>query len=101
MTLNYHKIIKYISAPRLKRYEDVCNGDQKRTLKLYQANIKLSQAFYSVLSLLEVVLRNALNEELSNFFQDRDWIINQRTGFMIAPGLEGRYIRNEVDKSIR
>jgi hypothetical protein len=85
--MDYNKIKKYISAARLVRYEQVCNGDQQKVLKLYQANLRLSQSFYPLLSLFEVVLRNAINEELTSYFNDSDWLRNQVNGFMSDPTL--------------
>ncbi len=82
MPLDYNNIQKYVSAARLQAYEAVCNGDQRKTLKLYQTNLRISQAFYPLLSLCEVILRNALNEELSNYFKDKEWLTNQLNGFM-------------------
>lgn len=105
MALDYIKIEKYISTPRLRRYEDVCNGGPKKALKLYQSNIRLSQSFYSMLSLLEVVLRNALNEELTFYFHDINWLMNQQDGFMSDPRLiykhwrTGKYLTNDFLKS--
>lgn len=82
MQPDYLKITKYISAHRLQKYEQVCGRNKQKVLKLYQTNLLLSQAFYPLLSLFEVVLRNAINEEMANYFNDPNWIINQQTGFM-------------------
>jgi len=82
MPLDYNNIQKYISSSRLQGYEWVCNGNNRKTLKLYQTNLRLSQAFYPLLSLCEVILRNALNEELTNYFKDTEWLKNQLNGFM-------------------
>lgn len=86
MSIDYIKIKKYISAPRLHKYENVCNSNS-HALKLYQANIRLSQAFYPLLSLLEVVLRNAIDAELVKHFNDKSWLINQQNGFMVHKSL--------------
>lgn len=87
MPLNYNQIVKYISASRLKSYEVICNGNVKKTLKLYQTNLRLSQAFYPLLSLFEVILRNALDEQLKVYFKDNNWLITQQNGFMSDPAL--------------
>jgi len=111
MSLNYSLITKYISASRLQNYEFVCLGDTKKALKLYQTNLRLSQAFYPLLSLFEVILRNALNEELTIYFTDTDWLTNQQTGFMSHTSLTYRdrrtgtikhnhFLKNSVAKSI-
>ena len=76
-------IRKYISDSRLQNYLDVCDTNYKKALKLYQANMRLSQSFYPLLSLIEVILRNALNNELTDYFDDENWLKNQLGGFMI------------------
>ena len=54
---------------------------------LYFANMKIAQAFHPLLSSFEVILRNQLHYALAHHFSDGNWIINQKTGFMIAPSL--------------
>ena len=67
----------------------------------------MSQAFHPLIGIVEVVLRNQLNSELSSHFADTDWIVNQKTGFMIDPSLRmtvrgrtvpNRFLLNEVEK---
>lgn len=107
--LDYKKIKKFISATRLRKYEIVCKHDPSRTLKLYQTNLRLSQAYYSMLSLIEVIIRNALNEELKTYFNDTEWLRNQIAGFMNHSTLKKRlkdghikdgYLKTTVTKSI-
>ena len=52
---------------------------------LYFANMKIAQAFHPLLSSFEVILRNQLHYALARHFSDGNWIINQKTGFMVAP----------------
>ncbi|MEJ0057831.1 MAG: hypothetical protein WDN75_20600 [Bacteroidota bacterium] len=47
----------------------------------------MAQSFHPLLGILEVVLRNRINDVLTSHFADPDWIINQATGFMIDPSL--------------
>ncbi|WP_339738428.1 hypothetical protein [uncultured Sunxiuqinia sp.] len=72
--MDYNKIKTYLSARRLLRYEQACHYDTQKVLKLYQANLRLTQSFYPLLLLFEVVLRNALNEELTTHFNDPEWL---------------------------
>lgn len=76
--LNYNNIKKYISSTRLQRYETICGSDPKKSLKLYQTNLRLSQAFYPILSLFEVILRNAINHEMIRYYNDANWLRNRR-----------------------
>lgn len=96
--MDYRKIEKYISKARLEQYEEICANDKQKVLKIYQANLRVSQAFYPLLSLLEVVLRNAINEELIQYFNDQNWLKNQRSGFMSDPRLTyyHRILKKEV-----
>ena len=75
----------YFSSPRTGRYLTACSNDTKRSVKLYKANLKVAQAFHPLLGCLEVVLRNGINDQLTSYFSDPNWIINQKTGFMIDP----------------
>ncbi len=93
------ELIYYFSHPRINRYSIATSSTNKRTLKLYKANLKISQAFHPLLGVTEVVLRNRLNEILSNHFSDFNWIINQKTGFMNDPSLSPKYsLKNQVLK---
>ena len=49
---------------------------------LYNGNLKISQAFYPLLGVLEVILRNSIHREIAFMYNDKNWIINQKTGFM-------------------
>nr|GFC70032.1 hypothetical protein [Tanacetum cinerariifolium] len=60
-------------------------------MKLYKANLRLSQAFHPLLGIIEVVLRNQLNNVLSAHFTDPQWIINQKAHFMSHPSLTYTY----------
>jgi hypothetical protein len=73
---------KYLSRPRYNRYFAATANNNDKAKRLYNANIRLSQAFHPILSQFEVVLRNSLNLSLTNYFGDPDWIINQKRGFM-------------------
>lgn len=73
---------RYLSRPRYNRYLSATANNKNRAQRLYNANIRLAQAFHPLLSQFEVVLRNSLNSVLAAHFADNDWIINQKNGFM-------------------
>lgn len=77
----------YISKPRIARFLSATGGNQNLARDLYLDNLILSQAFHPLLGIVEVTLRNAINEELAVFFADQDWVINQKSGFMQHPTL--------------
>ncbi|HEY1048005.1 MAG TPA: hypothetical protein VGF79_16305 [Bacteroidia bacterium] len=80
--MEYIKLEQYTSKPRLDRFLISCNNSRERALKLYEANLKISQAFYPIINLFEIFLRNTMNDKLSFHFSDQAWIINQKNGFM-------------------
>ncbi len=101
---------EYFSASRVERYR-VAVGDSKvNTVRLYKANLKVSQAFHHLLGVLEVIIRNRLNDLFIEYFDDKDWIINQKSGFMNDPSLRFKdkrtgeikindFIKREVEKA--
>lgn len=92
---------KYLSRPRYNRYLIATSNNNLRAKKLYNANIRLAQAFHPILTQFEVVLRNALNLNLSAYFIDPDWIITQKNGFMRNPTLASSrfFLRTSVHNS--
>lgn len=62
-------------------------NSSKRTVKLYKANLRITQSFHPLLGVFEVVLRNRINDVLTSHFSDPEWIINQKNGFMSDPAL--------------
>jgi len=73
-----------LSVPRIGKYRLACKGDKKKALILYRYNIKLCQKFYGVLGVLEVVLRNTINEHFKIQLRDNDWLITQsQNGFLV------------------
>ncbi len=94
---------KYLSRPRFDRYLNATGSNLSRAKRLYNANLRLAQAFHPLLTQFEVVLRNALNEQLVSYFADTDWIINQKTRFMHDPTLRrsNYFLRRSVQSTER
>ncbi len=67
----------------MERYFILYPNDESRAIKHYQSNIKLTEAFYTSLSVLEVALRNALSRELKTMTGRDDWYVI----FANTPGL--------------
>ncbi|MCU0423408.1 MAG: hypothetical protein MUC81_11410 [Bacteroidia bacterium] len=85
---------QYFSEARVSRYLYATRFNKKRAIKLYKLNLETSQAFYPLLSVLEVVLRNKINGVLLDYFKDPDWIINQKLGFMSDSSLRFTHKRS-------
>jgi Abi-like protein len=100
--MKFAEIERHLSKPRINRYLRIC-GSKTAAIKLYKANMKLSQAFHPLLGIIEVALRNNINHALSTYFGDSDWITNQKTGFMNSPTLRGTrfYLKTEVERTER
>ena len=75
--MDYKASQKLYSKARMGKYLKACAGNKLKTMQLYRYNLRLCQRFYGVLSLFEVVLRNAVNEHYMNYYSDSDWIVNQ------------------------
>ncbi len=80
--MNYELRNKYLSSPRYNRYLSATDNCKDRAKRLYNGNIRLAQAIHPLLTQFEVILRNSLNSQLTDYFGDTDWIINQKNGFM-------------------
>jgi hypothetical protein len=98
-----------LSTPRLTPYLTLTNGNLKEALQLYRWNIELSGALYEAVHVVEVIIRNAVDEQL------RIWNGNQRdraTGrshgsdWLLDPArvlqrLVGRDIRKALGRATR
>ena len=71
--MKIEKIIKTVSQERFEPYRKRYSNDLERGFLLYQANIQISQSFYSSLSILEVALRNAINDSFHVHFKSQQW----------------------------
>lgn len=103
--MKFEKVRLYLSSQRIDGYLIATGNGKTRAVRLYKANLKIAQSFHPVLGALEVALRNRINVVIGSHFSDPDWIINQKTGFMIDPSLThidrrtGRRVVNDFLKS--
>jgi hypothetical protein len=82
--MKYEEYEIALSVPRIGKYRQACKGDKNKALILYRYNIKLCQKFYGVLGVLEVVLRNAINEHYKSQLHDHNWLETQaQSGFLV------------------
>lgn len=56
----------YITEPRLRPYLQTCDGDLSLALDLYAWNTRMAAACLPMLSQTEILLRNALDEQLKS-----------------------------------
>lgn len=69
-------IERLISQERLEPYIKRHNGDFGKALNHYKINIEISESFYPLLSILEIVLRNRMDDQLKRLFDDENWFEN-------------------------
>ena len=74
---NNYIIEKIISTERLTPYLNFHNNDQEKAIQHYKSNILISEAFYPLLSILEVGLRNSMDYQLTIWFNDNNWFENE------------------------
>lgn len=96
--MDYAKFTKHFSAERISKYAFATNRNKAKTMMLYKANMAVSQSFIPLICVLEVALRNNIDIILNIHFNDSDWILNQRKGFMNDPSLQ--YTDKKTGKSV-
>lgn len=101
--LEYSKLEYYLSQPRLQRFLHATGNSRAKAQKLYRVNLRVSQAFYPVLNLFEIFLRNAVNYHVSSHFSNPNWIVSEKTGFMSNPTLAPSrfFLKNSIQKAER
>ena len=80
--MNYKTFQLHFSTPRVNRYYYAASSSKKKAISFYKQNLLVTQAIHPVIGIFEVILRNSIYSALSMYFQDEDWIINQKDGFM-------------------
>ncbi len=97
--MKYVEFERLISPQRLNRYKVACNNNTRKTLSLYRANIRMSQAFLAVLGIFEVVLRNKIDDHYrSKIPNSPGWLLSS-----ILPGgfLTHNGCQNSFNKVLR
>ena len=69
-------IERIISIERLEPYLKHHSNDFDKAVEHYKANIEISEAFYPLLSILEIGLRNNFDYQLKRRFDDDNWFEN-------------------------
>lgn len=70
-------IEKIISNERLQPYLTYHKNDREKAIQHYKSNILISEAFYPLLSILEIGLRNSIDFQLNKRFNDKNWFENR------------------------
>ena len=85
--MKYREFEKVMSSARMGRYLAACRGDTRKAMTLYRYNLRLSQELFTVVSCLEIALRNAINEHYLPL-QGAEWlrIATRQGGIFDNPG---------------
>ncbi len=73
--MKIEKIVNTISFERFAAYQRRYPKELDKAFILYQSNIEISQSFYSNLSILEVSLRNSINQSFISYYSSKDWLL--------------------------
>jgi len=83
--MRFRKFENVISSARMSRYLNAV-GHSKQAMTLYRLNLRLSQEFFTVISCLEIALRNAIDAHYT-VKHGPDWLIRSAhpNGFFNQP----------------
>ena len=98
--VNKIEIINDISKERLESYRTSPNDSIEDLIKTYLYNIKLSEALYPALSLLEITLRNHLNNSIGAIIKT-DWLLSEVKNRSILLPNEYELLTSAYDKLSR
>ena len=103
MSKQYQLYEKLLSKPRLGRYLNATQQNKSQAVRLYKSNLHLSQALFGVIAILEIALRNAIDQHYQKQFQQIDWLRGniQPTGLFYDPTLRNHAGRFEQAEKIR
>lgn len=81
-----------LSTDRFETYVFLAKGDKRNALSLYKKNILLSHRFYTIIHILEVCLRNKIDERLKirhglNWFQNSNLSLSSTQRSLLTPFL--------------
>jgi hypothetical protein len=73
-------LLERISPERLSSYLDVCAGDVRATLRLYEWNNSVAAALFEILGYVVLIMRNSMHNALSQWHHERsrpgEWFDN-------------------------
>ena len=76
LDLKQENLINLFSKNRLKSYKFDINDDNSILLERYLFNIEVSKALYPLLSILEISLRNRLNQAIEEIIK-QNWLVEE------------------------
>ena len=77
--VDYERLRELLSAERLGSYVTVAHGDLQEAFALYEWNIEASASALSLAAMVEVVVRNSLDRQMTAWARSRgkdDWLVH-------------------------
>jgi hypothetical protein len=71
MSIHFDAVLRCLGTDRAARFLDLCNGDADRAWGLHSFNADLSLAMFKDVGLVEIALRNSMDQALSDVFGER------------------------------
>ncbi len=71
--MKYADFEQVMSLPRMQRYNLACGNDTRKAMALYRLNLKLSQESFTIISCLEIAIRNAIDSHYQNIYGN-NWL---------------------------
>lgn len=97
---NYNNLINLLSENRLCAYKQCKDDDYSVLLERYLHNIKISQAFYPLLSILEIALRNKIHYAIEEEIKP-NWLFEEIEQADILKEKEHKILTDAKNKLIR
>lgn len=98
INIQKEEFINIISKERLNSYNTSPNDDFLILLKRYIYNIKFSEAFYSILSIFEVVLRNKIHNAIDTHIKS-GWLLSELRSQSILLNNEYKILLDAANKA--
>lgn len=101
--MEYNKLEYFLSQLRIQRFLVAAGNSKTKAQQLYRINLRVSQAFYPILNLSEIFLRNSINYQVTSHFTNPNWIIAEKNRFMSDNSLRPSrfFLKSSVDKAER
>ena len=71
--MKYSEFERVVSKPRMSRYMNACSNDTRKAMLLYRYNLILSRELFTIVSCLEIALRNEINTHYISV-HGNDWL---------------------------
>ena len=98
--MKYSDFEAIITRPRMGRYLAACGGDTRKAMTLYRKNLRLSQELFTVISCLEIALRNAIDMHYSQKL-GAEWLKNAIHSGGVFDNSKCRLTQTNINDAIR